>query len=570
VSKSSISSSSASSAAATQCSPSCPACGGSKKSKQDLGKRTPTVPRMRSLEKRWLPEPGNFGGNVAAFFRDQYNIAEKLNIQVTQQNGDGASAAISRPLGRQRYNAAVGGMYGCTSVFVASNAGVWISHFWELHSFRLIPGLPPRPRTQADRDRFTRDVLNQLRDGGIYVPGLRQYTGQHGQFGQAQRPVWAIFTPSDGSGSPNQYRYNEEIDEIRGLLNTLFPAAPDNIIAYDPRADEESQQDTPSGKLVFQYDPFQKIVSNSNNPCVVYQQAMFRVWMEDRPMYIWQKYWFADENQMITDFGLPGPPPAPGGARRKRENGPACKLPASVDVSYASSLPNMTPQDIPDPPAGTPYITLNPSGAAPASGASDQPPSQPSSIPSTFKTTVLSGSKSIANPSVAPVPPSFTPAKPSSTPPPKPTVKPIQCATKEKSYGDCWHDIHSGDVKDCASAMSAQWSWGTNVNAKTPNITQVYNGDGNALMMNIGWIPGCTTYKSMCPDNPLGKSGDGSISYTTLIKDTYHNCTGNSGLGGYLDVGCLRYGFYPNSVKGVSASPPHPENFWKQYPNICS
>ena len=45
--------------------------------------------------------------------------------------------------------------------------------------------------------------------------------------------------------------------------------------------------------------------------------------------------------------------------------------------------------------------------------------------------------------------------------------------------------------------------------------------------------------------------------------------TGNHGLGGYVDVGCLRYGFYPNDINGVFGSPPHPELYWEANGNIC-
>ena len=40
--------------------------------------------------------------------------------------------------------------------------------------------------------------------------------------------------------------------------------------------------------------------------------------------------------------------------------------------------------------------------------------------------------------------------------------------------------------------------------------------------------------------------------------------TGNAGLGGYVDVGCLRYSFFPNQVNGVfgTSGPANPSLFW--------
>lgn len=171
-------------------------------------------------------------------------------------------------------------------------------------------------------------------------------------------------------------------------------------------------------------------------------------------------------------------------------------------------------------------------------------------------------------------PPASTPTPPS--PPPTPTQGPITCNPNLDSYSKCWNDVHSGSVESCASAMAAQIP-NNQMTSSSHNVTQVLRegasggqgGKGVTYMMNIGWIPGCSTYPSQAADNPMGKSGDSSVSYTTLIKDTYYKCTGNSGLGGYQDVGCLRYGFFPSNIDGIFASPPHPEKFWQAGMNIC-
>ena len=40
--------------------------------------------------------------------------------------------------------------------------------------------------------------------------------------------------------------------------------------------------------------------------------------------------------------------------------------------------------------------------------------------------------------------------------------------------------------------------------------------------------------------------------------------TGNAGLGGYVDVACLRYSFFPNQVNRVfgTSGPANPSLFW--------
>ncbi len=162
------------------------------------------------------------------------------------------------------------------------------------------------------------------------------------------------------------------------------------------------------------------------------------------------------------------------------------------------------------------------------------------------------------------------------TPPPTPTQGSIQCNPNQKSYSNCWNDVHLGSVNSCASAMAAQIP-NNPMTSASHNVTQVLRegasggqgGNGITYMMNIGWIPGCSTYASQAADNPAGKSGDSSIIYTQLIKDTFYKCPANSGLGGYQDVGCLRYGFFPSNIDGIFASPPHPEKFWQANMNIC-
>ncbi len=55
--------------------------------------------------------------------------------------------------------------------------------------------------------------------------------------------------------------------------------------------------------------------------------------------------------------------------------------------------------------------------------------------------------------------------------------------------------------------------------------------------MNIGWVPGCTAYESQYPDNPMGVSGDSSVSYTTLLMDTYYNCESRPSRRGLVRAG---------------------------------
>ena len=330
-----------------------------------LSHRTLKPPR-KSLNKRTLRTPADYGGDVVEFLLSEYRVANWLNIDGT--NG-GPSTGLARGLGNRRFDAAVHGLFGCTSVVVVSQAGMWISHFWEIPSFRATEENWRKPRTAPDIANFNDHVINQMQNGGPDIPGLRQFTAAGGEFDAPQRPVWAIVTPRDFSEIAGSWRYEPEVNEIKSVLNTLFPAAPPIIIDYLPRPSPVDQENTASGKILFQYDPIQAVIADNNNPCNVYQQAMFRLWVEDRPNYVWQKLWAAEANQLITDFSNYNP-------HRKRDNGPACQIPSSlIQATTELSGADMTFSTAPDPDA-THWVTLSASSGA-TSGAS----SPTSSIP---------------------------------------------------------------------------------------------------------------------------------------------------------------------------------------------
>lgn len=318
--------------------------------RRGLSNRTPKPPvnKGNGFSKRTLRTPANYGGNAEDFLLSEYLSAEPLNIIGT--NG-GSSTGFARPLNNDRYDATVHGLYGCTSVVVASQAGMWISHFWEIPSFRAAEGSWGRPRSAPDIFNFNDHVIKQMQNGGPDIPGLREFIAAGREFGTSQGPVWAIVTPRDFSEVVGSWRYEPEVNEIKAVLSNLFPAAPPVIIDYQPRSDEIFQSYTASGKILFQFDPFQALITDNNNPCEVYQQAAFRLWVEDRPEPVVEKYWTANLNQLITDFSSHT-------QHHKRENGPACQLPTSLpQASRETKGEDMTFSIAPDP-GETHWITL--------------------------------------------------------------------------------------------------------------------------------------------------------------------------------------------------------------------
>ena len=361
---SSSSTSSSSTASVQPCSPDCATCNQiPTKLKLKLPRRGLSrgalKPRGESLDKRVLRTPANnYGGNVENFLLAEYKNAEWLNIDGT--NG-GLSTGFAKALGNQRLDAAVTGLFGCTSVIVASQAGVWMSHFWEIPSFRATQETWGKARTAPDIANFNEQVINQMQNGGPDIPGLRQFTAVGGQFAANQRPAWVIVTPRDSSGVAGSWKYDPEVTQIKSVLENIFPDVPPIIKDYQPKPSQTDQDETATGKILFQYDPFQNMITDDTNPCNVYQQAMFRIWVEDQPQYVLQKFWAAETNQLITDFSNYNADHVP---NRRRDSHPGCQLPSSlIQASTELSGGDMTFSTAPDPDT-TYWATLSASSAS--------------------------------------------------------------------------------------------------------------------------------------------------------------------------------------------------------------
>ncbi|KAL8898432.1 MAG: hypothetical protein Q9207_006699 [Kuettlingeria erythrocarpa] len=389
-STSSTSSSTSSSTIPTQvCSPDCARCNAdplNSELKMHRRKTNAGVTRsqVNSLSPRTLKTPASYEGNVEAFFLGEYQFAQWLDVNA------GRSTGLIQVLGNKREDVALHGLRGCTSVVVVSKVGVWISHFWQIPSFRADPDNHDEPRTDLDIANFNEQVIQEMQDGGPNIPGLNPLTAPGGIFDEVFKPRWTIVTPRDLSGVVGSWRYQPEVDEIHGVLVELFPNAPPSIIDYEPKGDDDSQTSTASGKILFQYDPFEKIVQDPNRPCDVYQLAMYRLWVEDRRVPAWQGSWAALPGQIISDFSTYNPNYVPD---RKRYNGAACEIPSNLPQASTDTSDESQPFSPPPNADETHWMTLSPSTLAMTTDTSSFPLAL--SGPSTLMTSVTSLSCSL-------------------------------------------------------------------------------------------------------------------------------------------------------------------------------
>ncbi|KAL8651155.1 MAG: hypothetical protein Q9226_004827 [Calogaya cf. arnoldii] len=217
-STSSTSSSSVSSTGTAQpCSPDCTACKDDNAKKLKLPRRGlshwAVQQRTAGKNKRTLREPANYASAEEFMFREYlHTFTRKLDID---DDRGGSSTGFMHQFSNIRFDAAVGGLYGCTSVIVGSEAGMWISHFWEVPSFRASVATHNGPRTDPDRANFEDHVLKQMRYGGPGIPGLQALTEEGAIFHQSQKPVWTIVTPRRADGVEGDVDYDEEVQLSR-------------------------------------------------------------------------------------------------------------------------------------------------------------------------------------------------------------------------------------------------------------------------------------------------------------------------------------------------------------------
>lgn len=304
------------------CSPSCTGCSetSSQPPKRGLSKRISKS--ENTLSKRVLVTPERYG-SITDFILREYARADRLDITA---GGRGQyPTGFFQELRAQELVAAVGGLFGCTLVIVASQQGVWMSHFWEVEYFRATEASALRnwesgtPATARERNTFNTKVINSILHGlaRSRMPGLLQFTAHGGPFHSSAKPSWTIVTPKGKRGTDRQFRYDTEVARIRHTLENLLPGAYSDIISYNPISSPNAQANTPAGKIVFQYDPNEALVNNPRNTCEVVQATLCKLWVEST--LAWEHTWVAKAYQRV-----PGVLP-----KIKRDN-PTCKKPSSL------------------------------------------------------------------------------------------------------------------------------------------------------------------------------------------------------------------------------------------------
>lgn len=198
--------------------------------------------------------------------------------------------------GAKAFNKMIWGIHGCTAIVIASEKGVWISHFMET-------GLMPDAGRAQDRARIDTAIQN----GHAHYEKPAALAADGGPLSKAAKPhiyvsASCVHTNNacdkDANGQPvfEHARTNQLLNTLFGP-NTPFSGVPIVKRGYirpqttDENEFQEITDKTARGKVLVQYDNNQK--SDDFMP-VNPKQASYRVWLEHTP---YQERWVATQCQ---------------------------------------------------------------------------------------------------------------------------------------------------------------------------------------------------------------------------------------------------------------------------------
>ena len=164
------------------------------------------------------------------------------------------------PFASTPLNAGVDGLYGCTSVVIASRAGVWASHFYETVGFQ--------GTTQSNRvawGQFQKYVLNTIA-GTETVAGFTPVPNINGNPWDLNNDVQVLIATPSQQGSKtvlNKYKYPQQVSAIQQQLVASIPGLSATDIttwAYEvipgSTADRTAKLASSGlGKVLITYDP---------------------------------------------------------------------------------------------------------------------------------------------------------------------------------------------------------------------------------------------------------------------------------------------------------------------------
>lgn len=162
--------------------------------------------------------------------------------------------------------AGIKGLCGCTSVFVFSERGVYISHIWD-ESFE-----------GCDADDAVQYVIEDLWNGNSMdnSPGLQRLI-QDGLLSAQSNPIPLILAARDDIEGHGLI-YPDIIRKLQQRLSQMIPTSQSPaIVEYTADLDNAHDRDTVNGRAAVEFSSRQNIVMYNGCPL---PQSMWRLWVE--------------------------------------------------------------------------------------------------------------------------------------------------------------------------------------------------------------------------------------------------------------------------------------------------
>ncbi|KAL9024262.1 MAG: hypothetical protein Q9196_006642 [Gyalolechia fulgens] len=242
-----------------------------------------------------------------------------LNPSWVSQTGDTSGQFFTYPSWGHSA-AGVNGIFGCTSVIVASGKGVFISHIWENPVF-IDGNFNP-----TDDASFTTDTVNALRDGTEYcqsITGLIGTDSSPGPLNAIYAPKVFVLTPfttdSDRAmfSITTQYRYEARANQLASSIAQAVPGSGGSgrVLGYTRTNRQASTGPGTDGRAILEVDPFQYWLTSQHDPnSAGVQVGRWRLWVEDQ-LIGFQDFWIpntspppqAPQPNQKRDVGYPNP-----------------------------------------------------------------------------------------------------------------------------------------------------------------------------------------------------------------------------------------------------------------------
>ncbi|CAF3535155.1 unnamed protein product [Fusarium graminearum] len=230
------------------------------------------------------------------------------------QTGDTAGHWFGAPPFAGKGSAGVNGIYGCTSVIIVSDLGVYLSHIWENPVF-IGSDWTPTPD-----DVFQTTTFNAFRDGNMNTESVSVLVGTDetpGVLHSMFHPRVFVVTPFTSHfersiGVTTTYSYEDRANQLATQISGIVPGSDSTVLGYTRTSQAESTEQYGSyGRAIVEFDMFDEIVFSSAEDVNGQFMGRWRLWVEDQLVT-------SHKFMVFPDFSLITPEATPAAGVQKR------------------------------------------------------------------------------------------------------------------------------------------------------------------------------------------------------------------------------------------------------------